>query len=58
MLGNSFGKFFIVMMFGESYGIVIGGVVDGCFLGFEIIEEDFQVDLDRCKFGIFCYIMV
>ncbi len=51
MSGNSFGKLFTVTTFGESHGIAIGGVVDGCPPGLEITEEDLQVDLDRRKPG-------
>ena len=51
MSGNSFGKMFTVTTFGESHGIAIGGVVDGCPPGLEITEADLQVDLDRRKPG-------
>lgn len=51
MAGNSFGKLFTVTTFGESHGIAIGGVVDGCPPGLELSEEDLQVDLDRRKPG-------
>lgn len=51
MSGNSFGKLFTVTTFGESHGIAIGGVVDGCPPGLTITEEDLQVDLDRRKPG-------
>lgn len=51
MAGNSFGKMFTVTTFGESHGIAIGGVVDGCPPGLAISEEDLQVDLDRRKPG-------
>lgn len=51
MSGNSFGKMFSVTTFGESHGIAIGGVVDGCPPGLVISEEDLQVDLDRRKPG-------
>lgn len=51
MSGNSFGKLFTVTTFGESHGIAIGGVVDGCPPGLEISEADLQVDLDRRKPG-------
>jgi len=51
MSGNSFGKLFTVTTFGESHGIAIGGVVDGCPPGLSITEEDLQVDLDRRKPG-------
>lgn len=51
MSGNTFGKLFTLSSFGESHGIAIGGVVDGCPPGLEISEEDLQVDLDRRKPG-------
>ena len=51
MSGNSFGKLFTVSTFGESHGIAIGGVVDGCPPGMELSEEDLQGDLDRRKPG-------
>ncbi|AWL12436.1 Chorismate synthase [Saliniradius amylolyticus] len=51
MAGNSFGKLFTLTTFGESHGIAIGGVVDGCPPGLEISVEDLQVDLDRRKPG-------
>ena len=51
MSGNTFGKLFAVTTFGESHGLAIGGVVDGCPPGLIISEEDLQVDLDRRKPG-------
>lgn len=51
MSGNTFGKLFTVSTFGESHGIAIGGVVDGCPPGLELSEEDLQGDLDRRKPG-------
>ena len=51
MAGNTFGKFFTVSIFGESHGIALGGVVDGCPPGLALCEEDLQVDLDRRKPG-------
>lgn len=51
MSGNSFGKLFTVTTFGESHGLAIGGVVDGCPPGLAISEADLQVDLDRRKPG-------
>lgn len=51
MAGNTFGKLFTVSTFGESHGIAIGGVVDGCPPGLELCEEDLQGDLDRRKPG-------
>ncbi len=51
MAGNTFGKLFTLTTFGESHGIAIGGVVDGCPPGLEISEADLQIDLDRRKPG-------
>ncbi|MCP3687169.1 MAG: chorismate synthase [Gammaproteobacteria bacterium] len=51
MSGNSFGKLFVVTSFGESHGIAIGCIVDGCPPGMELCEADMQVDLDRRKPG-------
>ncbi len=51
MSGNSFGKLFSVSTFGESHGLALGAVVDGCPPGLELNEEDLQVDLDRRKPG-------
>ena len=51
MSGNSFGKNFIVTTFGESHGVALGCVVDGCPPGMELSEADIQVDLDRRRPG-------
>lgn len=51
MGGNTFGKAFVLSTFGESHGIAIGGVVDGCPPGLELSESDLQPDLDRRKPG-------
>lgn len=51
MAGNHFGRLFTVTTFGESHGIAIGGVVDGCPPGLALSEADLQVDLDRRKPG-------
>lgn len=51
MSGNTFGKLFTVTTFGESHGIAIGGVVDGCPPGLDLCEADLQGDLDRRKPG-------
>lgn len=51
MSGNTFGKIFTVTTFGESHGIAIGGVIDGCPPGLALTEEDLQGDLDRRKPG-------
>lgn len=51
MSGNTFGKLFTVTTFGESHGIALGCIVDGCPPGLELTEADLQVDLDRRKPG-------
>ncbi|MCB0081554.1 MAG: chorismate synthase, partial [Caldilineaceae bacterium] len=47
MAGNSIGQHFRVTTFGESHGIALGCIVDGCPPGLEISEADLQLDLDR-----------
>src|SRR5688572_1718942 len=51
MSGNTIGKLFCVTSFGESHGLAIGCVVDGCPPGMELSEADIQKDLDRRKPG-------
>jgi chorismate synthase len=51
MSGNSFGKLFTVTGFGESHGLALGCIVDGCPPGLSLTEVDLQVDLDRRKPG-------
>ncbi len=51
MSGNSFGKSFVVTTFGESHGVALGCVVDGCPPGMELSEADIQFDLDRRRPG-------
>lgn len=51
MSGNSFGKLFVVTSFGESHGVAIGCIVDGCPPGLSLTEADLQGDLDRRKPG-------
>lgn len=51
MSGNSFGKLFEVTTFGESHGLALGCIVDGCPPGMELSEADIQVDLDRRRPG-------
>jgi chorismate synthase len=49
--GNSFGKSFVVTTFGESHGLALGCIVDGCPPGMELSESDIQGDLDRRRPG-------
>jgi len=51
MSGNTFGKLFTVTSYGESHGLGLGAIVDGCPPGIEISEADLQVDLDRRRPG-------
>ena len=51
MSGNSFGKSFVVTTFGESHGIALGAIVDGCPPGMALSEADIQSDLDRRRPG-------
>ena len=51
MSGNTIGKLFTVTTFGESHGLALGAIVDGCPPGLELSEADLQFDLDRRKPG-------
>ncbi|MGR8932157.1 MAG: chorismate synthase [Gammaproteobacteria bacterium] len=51
MSGNTIGKLFTVTTFGESHGLALGAIVDGCPPGMELSEADLQIDLDRRKPG-------
>ncbi|WP_336366603.1 chorismate synthase [Marinobacter sp. C2H3] len=51
MAGNTFGKLFTVTTFGESHGLALGCIIDGCPPGLELTEADLQRDLDRRKPG-------
>jgi len=48
---NSFGRIFRLTSFGESHGVGIGGVIDGCPAGLTIDIGLIQKDLDRRKPG-------
>lgn len=52
MSGNSIGKLFTVTTFGESHGIALGAIVDGCPPHLALNEADLQIDLDRRKPGV------
>ena len=51
MSGNSFGNSFVVTTFGESHGVALGCVIDGCPPGLELSEADIQKELDKRKPG-------
>lgn len=48
---NTFGKLFAVTTFGESHGVGLGCVIDGCPPGIKITKADIQRELDRRKPG-------
>jgi len=49
--GNTFGRIFTVTTFGESHGVALGCIVDGCPPGMELSAADIQGDLDRRRPG-------
>ena len=51
MSGNTFGKSFSVTTFGESHGVALGCIIDGCPPGLEISEDYIQAYLDQRKPG-------
>lgn len=48
---NTFGRSFIVNIFGESHGQSVGVIVDGCPSGLSLSEDDLIPDLMRRKSG-------
>lgn len=48
---NSFGSLFRVSIFGESHGIQIGAVIDGCPAGIPLEESDLEEDFGRRRAG-------
>ena len=50
-MSNSFGKLFTLTTFGESHGIAIGGIIDGCPAGLKLDLNAIQAELDRRKPG-------
>lgn len=51
MSGNSFGNIFKITTFGESHGVALGCIIDGCPSEIPISIEQIQKDLDRRKPG-------
>ena len=51
MSGNTFGKLFRLTTFGESHGIALGAIVDGCPPNILLSENDIQIELDKRKPG-------
>jgi chorismate synthase len=50
-MGNTYGKIFNISTFGESHGLAIGVVVDGCPSGLDFDADFIQNELDRRKPG-------
>ncbi len=51
MAGNSFGKLFKLTTYGESHGVAIGGIIDGCPSGLQLDFEAIQNEMERRKPG-------
>ncbi len=51
MAGNTFGKIFQLTTFGESHGVGIGGIIDGCPSDLDIDFEFIQNELSRRRPG-------
>jgi chorismate synthase len=48
---NTFGRNFRITTFGESHGVAVGVVIDGCPAGIKLEEKDIQPFLDRRRPG-------
>ena len=51
MSGNSIGKLLTLTTFGESHGVAIGGILDGCPPNLVLDEEFIQSEVERRKTG-------
>ncbi len=50
-MGNSFGKLFKITTFGESHGVALGVIIDGCPAGLKIDEAEIKAEMQRRKPG-------
>lgn len=50
-MGNSFGRIFRISTFGESHGLGLGVVIEGCPAGLLIDEEFIRMEMQRRKPG-------
>lgn len=51
MAGNTFGQLFKLTTFGESHGVALGGIIDGCPAGFTVNFDAIDKELQRRKPG-------
>lgn len=51
MSGNTFGNLFKISTFGESHGLALGLIIDGCPSGLEVDYDLIKTDLERRKPG-------
>ncbi|MDE7074068.1 MAG: chorismate synthase [Odoribacter sp.] len=51
MAGNSFGKIYRLMSYGESHGLAVGGVIEGCPAGIDLSVDLIQRELNRRRPG-------
>lgn len=51
MRGNTFGNFLTLTTFGESHGVALGAVLDGCPAGIPLSMDDIQKNLNRRRPG-------
>jgi chorismate synthase len=51
MAGNTFGTLFRLTTFGESHGVAVGGIVDGCPAGLTIDFNRIIAEMDRRRPG-------
>ena len=49
--GNTFGQFFRVTTWGESHGLALGAVIDGCPAQLPLTEDDIQQELEKRRPG-------
>lgn len=51
MRGNTFGHALTLTTFGESHGVALGAIIDGCPAGIALTHEDVQHELNRRRPG-------
>jgi chorismate synthase len=55
MASNSIGDILKLTTFGESHGLMVGAILDGCPAGIDISTEEVQFEVNRRKSGISTY---